>query len=314
MERQRTRETTDFNPSDYDYDDPESNPADLDRFYGSLENYVKMVAKGHSNLLMLDAKGGLGKTYNTRRVLSNEMRDNKWRHLKGFTTPVELYRTLWESRADGAVLFLDDMSGITSNTKAIDMLKSATDTNGPENWVEYRSSQGIDHPSIEDAELPQTFNFGGRIIMSFNDTPDNPHFDALKDRGHFYQLSFSYRERLSLIREVAKLSHFSPLSVEEQQECAEWIASVTNEAMSVTIRTFEHVCDMRHFGQQEDENWERMALEVFNIDYAKYLIIRLREESDMSVEKQVEYFKEKTGKSQGTYYDLLSEIKNERMT
>lgn len=308
--RQRSRT---FDARDFDYDDPEENPPDLERFYGPLENYVRMVAHGYCNLLLLDAKGGLGKTYNVNRILEEELDAGEWTHLKGFTTPVELYTTLWKGRSDGHILFLDDMSGITKNTKAVDMLKAATDTNGDENWVEYRSSRGIDHPTRDDDKLPQTFHFGGRIIMSFNETPkDDPHFSALKDRGTDYHFRLTYDERLSLIREIAKLSHFSPLSVQEQQETAEWVAAVTDRSVEVSIRTFENVCQMRHYGQQEGENWERMALEVFDLDYQRYLIIRLRE-SGLEVETQLEHWESETGLGRTKYYDILSEIKDERM-
>lgn len=302
-----------FNPDDFDFDDPDEQPPDLDRFYGPLRNYIKMVIEGHSNLLMLDAKGGLGKTHNVCDELSDHLSADQWTHLRGFTTPVELFTTLWKARRRDHILFLDDMSGVTSNRKAVDMLKSATDTSGKENWVEYRTSRGIENPDDPDMTLPQTFHFGGRIIMSFNKTPDNAHFNALKDRGTFYNLAFTYDERLDLIREIAKFADFSPLSVTEQQETAEWVASVTDPSIEVSIRTFEHACKMRHFGQKEDEDWERMALEVFDLNYDKYLILRMREESDLTIEEQRAYFEEATGRSESVYYDLLSEIKDDRM-
>lgn len=286
----------------------------LDRFYGNLENYVKMVVHDYSNLLMIDAKGGLGKTHNVVRVLSDECEtDDHWVHQKGFTTPVELYKTLWRARHSDAVLFLDDMSGITNNTKAIDMLKAATDTEGAENWIEYRTSQDIDHPYLEGEVLPNTFNFRGSIIMSFNDTPENRHFDALKDRGTFYNLTFSYQERLDLIEEIAKLEDFSDLTISEQLETADWVRTVTDPSAEVTIRTFEEACQMRQFGQETGANWQEMALEVFDLDEEKYRIIDLRENSQMPVEQQVEAWCEEFDKSESTYYNRLSEIRSERM-
>jgi len=281
--------------------------ADLSDYYGNLRNYVKMVTGGYSNLLMLDAKGGLGKTHNVTETLSEELDDDLWVHQKGFTTPIELFKTLWKARHEDAVLFLDDMSGVTNNTKAIDMLKAATDTQGEENWVEYRTSRDIDHPYVDGETLPNTFCFRGRVIMSFNDTPDNRHFAALKDRGTFYNLSFSYQERLGLLREIAKLT-----DVSIQEETAEWIASVTDSSYDVTIRTFEEVLKMREFAEDTDADWEKMALEIFDMDYEKHLIIQMREANDMSIESQVEAFCLETGKSESHYYNLLSEIRSER--
>lgn len=302
-----------FAPDDFTYDDPQENPPNLDRFYGSLENYVEMVTGGYSNLLMLDAAGGLGKTYNVKKVLKRELGPDEWTHAKGFTTPIELYKTLWKAQSEGHVLFLDDMSGVTNNQKALDMLKAATDTEGEENWVQYRTSRDIEHPSPNvDKPLPNTFCFRGKIIMSFNETPDNAHFNAFKDRGTFYQLNFDYTERIALIKEIAKLPDFSPLSVETQQETAAWVERVTDPSIEVSIRTFENVCQMRHFGKQESENWEKMALDVFDLDFERYLIVQLME-TDHPVMKQIDYFKDKTGRSQGYYYNLKNDIKNQRL-
>lgn len=297
-----------FDAESYDVPDP-SNP-DIERFYGNLRNYVRMVVDGYSNMLMLDAKGGLGKTHNVKEELREHLDSANIYHQKGFTTPLELYKTLWVARREDSVLFLDDMSGITSNTKAIDMLKSATDTEGEENWVEYHTSRDIDHPAVEGGTLPNTFSFNGSIIMSFNETPDNRHFNALKDRGTFYQLRFSYEERLALIREVAKLDEFSQLPVRKQQTTAEWIADVTDPTFDVTIRTFEEVCRMRAFAEDTGQNWEKMALDVFEMDYQKYLIRRLRK-TDLSVKEQIEIYKDETGYSQGHYYDTLSDLKDQ---
>jgi hypothetical protein len=286
--------------------------ADLDRFYGNLRNYVKMVTGGYSNLLMLDARGGLGKTHNVRETLSEEVHDDHWLHQNGYTTPIELYKTLWKARHETAVLFLDDMSGVTRSTKAIDMLKAATDTQGDENVVEYRTSQDIDHPYIEGETLPNTFTFRGSIIMSFNDTPDNRHFDALCDRGTYYNFTLSYQERLDLIDEIAKLSDFSDLSVEEQIETAEWVRMATDPSFEVTVRTFEEVCQMRTFGNETGADWEKMALEVFDMDYEEHLILKMRESMEMTVDEQIERFIEETGTSRSHYYDVWDNVRDKR--
>jgi hypothetical protein len=294
-------------------DYPDEPTADLSRFYGPLDNYVRMVTRGYSNLLLLDAAGGLGKTYNVKRVLREEVSDDAWTHVKGFTTPLELYKTLYMAQGSDHILFLDDMSGLSSSTKALDMLKAATDTEGEENWIEYRTSRDIDHPSMAGHTIPNTFCFRGRIIMSFNDTPDKPHFNALRDRGTDYALDFSYDERIDLITEIAKLRDFSPLSVSEQMETADWVATVTDPSIEVSIRTFENVCQMRHYGQTEGEDWEHMALEVFDLDFERYLIVDLME-TDAPVMQQIEQFKKKTGRSQGHYYNLKNQIMAQRMS
>lgn len=303
-----------FSPDDFEYEDPEEHPPELDKFYGSLENFVEMLIGGYSNMLMLDAPGGLGKTYNVKKVLKENLPDEKWTHARGFTTPIELFKTLYQSQDNGHILFLDDMSGLTNNQKALDMLKAATETEGEENWIEYRTSKDIEHPSPNiDEPLPNTFCYRGRIIMSFNDTPDNRDFDALADRGTFYTLNFSYDERIRLIKEIAKLENFSDLQVGVQQETAGWVDSVTDPSIEVSIRTFENVCRMRYYGQQEGKDWEKMALDVFDLDFERYLISRLMD-TDKPVMEQIEIFKDNTGRSQGHYYNLKNKIVNQRIS
>lgn len=285
----------------------------LDQYYGNLKNYVRMVTGGYTNLLMLDAKGGLGKTHNVLKTLSEEYEsDDRYVHQKGFTTPLELYKILWMARQGDCTLFLDDMSGVTGNTKAIDMLKAATDTQGAENVVEYRTSRDIDHPYMDDETLPNSFTFRGSIIMSFNDTPDNRHFDALMDRGTYYNFHLSYQERLDVIREIAKIEDFSALSVEQQHETVDWITTVTDPSFDVTIRTFEEICKMREFGQDTNANWQEMALEIFNVDYREYRIIEMREAMNMSVEEQVETWCNEFDLSKSTYYDTWDQIRDKR--
>ena len=290
------------------------NMPDLDRFYGSLHDYVRMVTRGYSQLLMLDARGGLGKTYNVRSILEEECdgdsnSTDEWIHQSGFTTPIELFKTLWKSRHADTVLFLDDMSGIAGNQKAVDMLKAATDTDGSENVVQYRSSRDIEHPFMDGVTLPNTFTFRGRIIMSFNDTPDTKHFEALKDRGTYYEMCFNYQERLDLIREITCVDEISGLSIEKQVETAEWIADVTDASYDVTIRTFEEICTMREFAGNEGGNWKKMAYDLFDMDWIKHRIISMRDDG-VPIQKQCE----ELDISRGTYYDRLDELRNDRGT
>jgi hypothetical protein len=288
---------------------------ELEEYYGNMRHYVKMVTGGFSNMLMLDAKGGLGKTHNVKKALSEELSDDQWAHKKGFSTPIELYKTLWKAREHDRVLFLDDMTGLTNNKKALDMLKAATDTEGDENWVEYETSRSIDHPFIDGAELPNQFCFRGSIILSFNDTPDNRHFEALRDRGTYYNLTFDYQERIDIIHEIAKDESFSKLSIEEQRATARWIETATDASYDVTIRSFDEICQMRSYARSEPSaDWEAMALEIFDMDIRKHRIIELREAGEMSVEEQIETWSDEFDLGESRYYELLAEIRDERDT
>jgi len=115
-----------------------------------------------------------------------------------------------------------------------------------------------------------------------------------------------------LIDAIAELDDFSDLSVPEQKEISSWLRSVTDSSYEVTIRTFEEICKMRQFGSENDEDWERMALEIFNINYEKHRIIEMREAMDMSIEEQVNEWCDEFDKSESAYYDCWDRIRAER--
>ncbi len=293
----------------------ESGEPDLEWAYGSLENLVRMVAFDYEEFVMLDAPGGLGKTYNIKHYLEELLgpMGREWDYQSGYTTPLELYKTLYQNQ--DKVLFLDDMSGITKNDKCVNMLKEATDTEGEENWVYWKSSKTPE--TKQGQELNEAFCFRGAIIMSFNDVPENRHFEALESRAagsRAYKLDFSYEERIKIIKEVAKNDDMSPLSYPIRKDVIEWIESVTDPSVEVNIRTLVKALNMRE--AYEDgviDNWEKTALEVFDLNYEKYLILQLWESDEYdSVEEQIEVFEKKTGRSRGHYYNLKGELKVSR--
>lgn len=287
---------------------------ELGDYYGGLHSHVRMLSRGYTKLVMLDGRGGLGKTYHTKNVLSSEIEREDTEiersiYQSGFTTPLELYKTLWQAREKDTVLFLDDVSGLTAN-KALDMLKSATDTDQNHNIVQYQTSSTIDHPTEPERELQQRFVFRGKIVMSFNETPDDAHFDALRDRGEYYRLSLDYDDVSTIITLLAEKEDFSDLTVEKQKDVAEWLVRVTDSSMPVSIRTYVSACAKRHFVENEsdvDMSWQEMALDVLPTDGEKALIAHLREQ-DLSVEEQVERFVEETGLSERTYYRRFDEL------
>jgi hypothetical protein len=302
IERRAEDTETDSCNSVTDYGEPE-----LDWAYGTLERLVRMVANGYEDFLMLDAKGGLGKSHNIKRVLREELDESDWDYQCGYTTPLELYKTLYRGRSN--VIFLDDMSGITRNDKCVNMMKAATDTEGESNQVHWRSSR----PPKDDFgnELDKMFTFDGEIIMSFNETPDNRHFNALKTRGQIYELSFTYDERVRLMREVAKDDSL-PLNYEARVDTVDWIEAVTDASMEPSIRTLEKVLNNRAYSEEVDssEDWQESALELLNLDYEKGLLLILRnDDTYKTVEEERDKWMELTGKSQGTYYNRRGELK-----
>jgi len=307
---------------------------DIEWAYGPLKEFTRMVVHDFSKLFMLNADGGLGKTYTVKQTLreslgpegvgAHSLDDDErgWIYKAGHTTPLALFESLWEAR-HGDILFLDDMSGITKNDKAVEMLKAATDTDGETNKVVYESSRtpelGPQNKKVDN------FTFRGGIIMSFNDTPDdNNHFNALEDRaagGSAYELTFSYDERIRLLEEIAKSDDISNLPYETRMNMVDWIKTVTDPSMAPSIRTLKSVLDAREYAasMSHDVDWEQMCFEAFDFNRELYLIYTLmqrdipvkEETAGPNEDSQVGLFKAKTGKSSGYYFDKKSELRSQ---
>lgn len=306
-----------FNPAFYDFKNASENPPKIDHFYEKLEMNVDMLLKGIGNLVIIEASGGLGKTYNVKRILNENLSPDQYTVKSGKTTPLALYKILWQTQDKGHVLFLDDISGLTSDT-AMELLKGATDTE-PVRQVSYSSSRAPDHPTKPDKKLPLEFVYRGKIIMCSNNLPkDDPHFDAIKSRAtsHYYMdKDFDYDTICAVIREVAKIpglvedEYGNSLTVKQQQECAEWIIDISTEDSGINLRTLEHVCNKRLYGEEHDKDWTKAAIDDLGMSEEMYVVHRLRQES-IDPNKAEEYFKQKTGMSERTFWRYWTEVSN----
>lgn len=264
---------------------------DVENYYWKLHRFVRMVARGESNALLVEADPGLGKSYQITHTLADEIGlsgPSAVRKVGGHSSPLELYHSLFEAK-NGGVVFLDDLEGVIDNRTALSLLKQATWSEGDRRTVEWRSSS-------EKVEIEQ-FEFSGRIIMCFNDTSDNKLVESLKDRTLYYRLHFDYDERIGLIHEVAKADHKN-LSYDERAECADWIERNTEKGSRPNLRTLIHVMDCR---AHEPDRWQRLASEFVQIDEELALVNQLIEEYGTS-EEAAEAYTAETGKSRRTFF------------
>ena len=78
-------------------------------------------------------------------------------------SPLGLYQLLWEYKAAGSVLVLDDSDSVLYDEAGINMLKAATDS-GKTRKLTWRTESRI----LEDRGIPDMFEFEGSIIFITN--------------------------------------------------------------------------------------------------------------------------------------------------
>lgn len=285
---------------------------EVEEYYGHLQDYTKMVANGFKNALMVEAPAGLGKSYQIESVLQEELQEHEYDIVGGHMTPLELHKTLYQNRYK--TLFFDDCKGILENDDCISTLKAATwgQGNSDTREVSWQSSSG----KLGDA--PKEFEFLGQIIIVVNDTPDDdPEFKSLKSRCLPYELDFSYRDRINIIKEIAKVP-YQGLTYDERIEIAEWIERETSPAMvqnKLDLRFMIHCFDLYRF-LEGDPVWKKRAMELLDPQTAQQMNIQQEREwivenldADTRTTELVPEYKRKFDKGEKTFYNRLDELK-----
>ena len=290
---------------------------EVQSFYKFFNHYVRAIAKGHHDALMINAKHGIGKSYQIQKTLTNELGADGYKTQSGYCPPFQFYKKLWEVEddPDQEVLFLDDIEGLINNKKALAILKQATWSETDSRYVEWNSSSSkLQNDNGED--IPAKFEFTGRIIMCFNDIPDDPIVHSLQDRCFYYELQFTYEQRLKLIRAVAEKG-VNEHNIEEETrlEIADWIKEVTTSATKdVNLRTLMRAFKLYDYAEDidaeiGDETWHELTNELIETDedlyHARDIILNGGHDT---VGDRKEAFKERTSKGGRTYTRKRDEL------
>jgi len=146
--------------------------------------------------LILKGGSGIGKSYSTIKVLKDlgMKKGEGYEILSAYTTPLEFYQFLYNNK-DGKVVILDDTMGFFDNKINIGIVLSALWGEG-KRIVHYNSSSGK-------LKVPNSFIFDSKIIWCINELPKE--LQAVKSRCFFHELEFSYKHKIKLFYEIAKI-------------------------------------------------------------------------------------------------------------
>lgn len=143
------------------------------RTYDDLRKFLQGFRKGIFDLLVIISAGGLGKTYNARRILGNSVH-----HINCHITPLGLYEQGFIYRNKD--LWFDDVENTFNNDKLIGLLKQFCETL-PQKEIQYLTSWNIDHTR----KIPKGYFTQSKVLMTVNSLTrsKNQGVLALLDRG-----------------------------------------------------------------------------------------------------------------------------------
>lgn len=259
------------------------------------KHYIQMVCKGICNSCILIGSGGTGKTFMTINILKKEKCDFVYQNT--YTTSLELYKYLYDNK--DKVIILDDVEGL-DNPKSLAILKSALwDTDGKRIITMNTADRVLQ-------EVPKIFEFKGRIIMlsnRFNEKDE--HTQALITRSNYYELNFSYKEKLRIMKEITKKAYKNTNLKLREQALNLVVKNTDIYTNELNFRTLIKTYDLLIYDKNKAEQLLKATLKI-NTDIK---LIQELMKNDKSINEQIEEFRLKTGKSRATYFRLKERVK-----
>lgn len=259
----------------------------IDKYYYKLYGYLNTLIKSkETNGLIVLGETALGKSYQIIKYL--EKNKVNWEGITTFSSPLELYQKLYEAK-DKQVILLDDLIKVLDNDVSKGILLSALWGVG-KRFVEYNTTS-------QKLKVPSKFELKAKIILISNELPSK--MENILSRVLFYDLNFSYRDRIKLIYEVCRINNID-------LKVGEFIEQNTNETTKtefLNLRTpIKFNCIFKN-----NSNWKSLCLEQLKVNENMKIIYDLLQQ-DMTEKSRVQEFTELTGHSRRQYFYLKKKI------
>jgi hypothetical protein len=224
---------------------------------------VLMLANGDQASVVVSGPGGLGKSHTVTAALEaagladvtvlDEFQvgsvlntAKSYRVIKGYSTPKGLYRTLYENK-DGVVVF-DDCDSVLKDPVSLNLLKAALDSYD-RRIISWRAD-------MRDEELPQSFEFKGRVIFISN-LPSEALDQAIISRSMAVDLSMTSEQKIQRMQFLLDQPNFMPeYDKRFKQDALNLIDSLRDSVKELSLRTLIQVTKIR---KSAGAKWKDLA-------------------------------------------------------
>jgi hypothetical protein len=224
----------------------------INQRFGFLGDMVTMLAKGDQASVVVSGPGGLGKSYTVTEALnaagmvdvtlldefevgSKINTAKSFRVIKGYSTPKGLYRTLYENK-DGVVVF-DDCDSVLKDPVSLNLLKGALDSYA-RRIISWRAD-------LRDDDLPQSFEFKGRVIFISN-LPSEALDQAIITRSMAVDLTMSNEQKIDRMRYLLDQKGFMPeYDKAHKVDALSLIEALKDQVKELSLRTLIQVTKIR---------------------------------------------------------------------
>ena len=235
----------------------------INQRFGFLSDMVTMLAKGDQPSVVVTGAGGLGKSYTVMEALKKSgLKDmsvlgeyeigapvpkNAFVTIKGQCTPKGLYRTLYENK-DSTIVF-DDCDSVLKDPVSLNILKGALDSYS-KRIISWRAD-------TKDEELPQSFEFKGRVVFISN--MDSTNLDqAILTRSMAVDVSMTPQQKIERMKYLLDQKTFMPeYDIKHKVEALLLINQLVDSVKELSLRTLIQVTKIRK--SSPNGNWKDLA-------------------------------------------------------
>ena len=222
---------------DAEHEDPEF-------VFKKMRKYVNMVIKGINPSVILCGAPGTGKTYNVKQQLkaAGYKEGTNLYTIKGRCSARQLYMALYQYRAKGDIVVIDDadvLVGPRAPEDCIDILKGALDSsNDDEGRLVMYGVAGRLRDDDGDP-IPKKMYYNGSVIIITNynvgalDT-------ALRGRSFVMDINFTTEDLLKIVKRIMPAIDPEHLSSRSKIKAYDYLKEMASKKMDmeISIRTF----------------------------------------------------------------------------
>lgn len=267
----------------------------LENLYKIPREYLKSVVSGHTKSLILLGKQARGKSYLTIETLKRG--NAKFKYFSGFTSPMALYKLLYENRESDIINVFDDTQGLMSNKEALPIMLNALHSITNKREIMWNTT------SSKLQNIPTRFIYDARTILITNELPKNINSTLILSRCLVYEFNPSNKELLAMMFEIAKIGNDIP--DKNRLEIVDFIKDFADgTCKNFDLRLQGHIENLYRY---DNKNWQELATPLLNRDEELVLLKKLLKECLTLKEAERKYCEE-VSCCRKTFYNRKKEI------